>query len=92
MLEIFKHWYIYSSYRHPETGEMKLQPTIYMNVNQDFSTAAERLSRLKLIQKNLADLLKKRFSPYFGQDHVNNYTVKSALDWAFELKKPTLSD
>lgn len=90
--DLSKRWYVYYSYRNPETGEMTRQPSIYMNVNRDFSTASERLSRLKIIQKNLSDLLKKGFSPYPSKDQADQYTIKSALDWAIEIKKATLSD
>jgi integrase len=90
--DLSKRWYVYYSYRHPDTGLMVRQPAIYMNVNRDFSTAEERLSRLKLIQKNLKDLLKKGFSPYPSKDQQESCTIKSALDWAFNLKQATLSD
>lgn len=90
--DLSKRWYVYYSYRNPDTGEMKRQPAVYMNVNRDFSTASERLSRLKLIQKNLTDLLKKGFSPYPDGKQSETYTIVSALDWAFELKKVNLSD
>lgn len=90
--DLSKRWYVYYSYRNPQTGEMKRQPAVYMNVNRDFSTASERLSRLKIIQKNLNDLLKKGFSPYPDNEQPDQYTIKSALDWAFELKKVNLSD
>lgn len=59
---------------------MKRQPAIYMNVNRDFTTVSERLARLKVIQKKLADLLKKGFSPYPSEEQQNRYTIKSALD------------
>lgn len=91
--DLTKRWYVYYSYKNPDTGIMTRQPPIYMNVNRDFSSITERMSRLKLIQKNLTDLLKKGFSPYPEDNNQNEkYNINDALIWAYELKKVHLSD
>lgn len=92
MTMISQRWYVYYSYVDPETGKMKRQPPIYMDVNRDFQTVTERLTRLKAIKKNLAELLKKGYSPYPDTDLKERSTIKSALEWAYEMKVATLSE
>ena len=58
-----KDWYLYYSYRNPETGELKRQPNIKAGANK-FKTKKERLQILKSLQRNLLFLLEKGFSPY----------------------------
>ncbi|HBV14870.1 phage integrase N-terminal SAM-like domain-containing protein [Chryseobacterium carnipullorum] len=90
--DLSQRWYVYYSYVDPETGKMKRQPPIYMDVNRDFQTVTERLTRLKAIKKNLAELLKKGYSPYPDTDLKERSTIKSALEWAYEMKVATLSE
>lgn len=58
-----KDWYLYYSYRDPQTGKLVRQPNIKAGVNR-FKTKQERLSILKTLQRNLLFLLERGFSPY----------------------------
>ena len=89
--DLSKRWYVYYSYMNPKTGVMTRQAPIYMNINRDFKTKNERLKALEKIRKNLEELLKKGYSPYTIEED-SNFTIKSCLTWALELKKKTLSD
>ncbi|MGH1517508.1 hypothetical protein [Chryseobacterium sp. JK1] len=90
--DLSKRWYVYYSYVDPKTRKMERQPPIYMNVNRDYSMAKERLARLKSIKNNLAELLKKGYSPYPDTETKESSTIKSALEWAYEMKIATLSE
>ena len=58
-----KDWYIYYSFRDPQTNTLKRQPNIKAGVNK-FKTKNERIAILKTLQRNLQLLLEKGFSPY----------------------------
>jgi hypothetical protein len=58
-----KDWYVYYSFRDPNTGKLTRQPNIKAGANK-FKTKQERLSILKTLQRNLQLLLEKGFSPY----------------------------
>lgn len=89
--DLSKRWYIYYSYRNPYTGRMVRQPNIYIP-NQKQKGFKERFRELKMIQRNMLILLKKGFSPYLHPETKEKYTVKSALEWAMELKRKTLTE
>ncbi len=56
-------WYIYYSFRNPETGYLERQPNVYMNIN-DFDTLRERTRAAKIVKESLEKLLQKGFNPY----------------------------
>lgn len=58
-----KDWYIYYSFRDPETNMLKRQPNIKAGANK-FKTKNERIAILKTLQRNLQFLLEKGLSPY----------------------------
>lgn len=93
--DLSQRWYVYYSYIDPTTGKMKRQPPVYMNVNRDYNTVKDRLTRLKSIKKNLAELLKKGFSPYPDNvdDSMQGKTIiKNALEWSYKMKVATLAE
>jgi integrase len=58
-----KRWYVYFSYRDPDSGKLKRQTPIYSNANK-FKTKEDRLSVLVTYRKALQKLLKRGYSPY----------------------------
>jgi integrase len=82
--DLYKRWYVYFSYRDPQTGKMKRQTPIYANANK-FKSKEERLSVLVTCRKVLLKLLKKGYSPYLDNDvlhnqlNLNNKTLKSNI-------------
>lgn len=89
--DLTKRWYVYYSYRHPETGKLVRQSPIYANFNRLHKTKRERLKSFKILREVLEDLLKEGYSPYETKNIENEYSANSALDFALELKKSTVS-
>ena len=58
-----KRWYVYFSFKDPETGKMKRMGNIYGKVN-NYKTKEARLTILTSYRKNLLFLLKKGFNPF----------------------------
>ncbi|NJB72886.1 integrase [Saonia flava] len=58
-----KDWYVYYSFRSPETGKLERQPNIKAGANR-FRTKRERYGHLQVLQRNLLRLLEMGFDPY----------------------------
>ena len=68
--DLSKRWYVYFSYRNPETGKMKRMKNIYGGANR-FKTKAERYSVLSLYKKRLLRFLKQGYNPF--EDNTELY-------------------
>ncbi|MTE27559.1 tyrosine-type recombinase/integrase [Winogradskyella ouciana] len=68
--DLKKRWYVYFSYRDPETGKMKRMKNIYGGANR-FKTKAERYSVLSLYKKRLLRFLKQGYNPF--EDNTELY-------------------
>jgi integrase len=58
-----KPWYVYFSFRNPETKKLERQPNIKAGANK-FKTKKERFAFLKTMQQALLELLEYGFNPY----------------------------
>ncbi|PKG44325.1 integrase, partial [Psychroflexus sp. MES1-P1E] len=58
-----KSWFVYFSYRHPETGKLKKQPFIKGGAN-NFKTKRERYAFLRTMREALSKLLELGYNPY----------------------------
>ncbi|MBZ9628136.1 site-specific integrase [Psychroflexus sp. CAK1W] len=58
-----KSWFVYYSFRHPETGKLKKQPFIKAGAN-NFKTKRERYAFLRTMREALSKLLEFGFNPY----------------------------
>jgi hypothetical protein len=58
-----KDWFVYFSFRSPESGKLKKQPFIKAGVNK-LKSKRERHSFLKTMQRSLLQLLEYGFNPY----------------------------
>ncbi|MBZ9628172.1 site-specific integrase [Psychroflexus sp. CAK1W] len=58
-----KSWFVYYSFRHPETGKLKKQPFIKAGAN-NFKTKRERYAFLRTMREALSKLLELGFNPY----------------------------
>lgn len=63
--DLKKRWYVYFSYRNPETGKLERMNNIYGKAN-NYSTKEERNTILLCYRKNLIKLLKEGYSPFDG--------------------------
>ncbi len=92
--DLSKRWYVYFSYRNPETEEMTRQTPIYLDINSTFKTKKERLNAIKILRKEVEKLLKEGYSPYDTPNKVEvpEYTAESCLQYALNIKKSTVED
>lgn len=67
---ISKEWYVYYSFRHPQTGKLERQTNVKLEANR-IKTAKERFEYLKTVQQNLSILLKKGYNPYQDNTELN---------------------
>jgi integrase len=89
--DLTKRWYVYYSYRHPETSKLVRQSPIFANFNRLFKTKKERLKNFNILRDSLENLLNEGFSPYENKPLENEYSASSALNYALELKEKTVS-
>lgn len=66
-----KDWFVYFSFRNPETGKLKKQPFIKAGVNK-LKTKRERYAFLKTMQQALLQLLEYGFNPYEDNSALEN--------------------
>lgn len=91
-----KDWFVYYSFRHPETGKLKRLPNIKGGANY-YHTKEERLEILETFKKSLSKLLKSGFNPFTPDNFTNNedikeYTVPEAFNYALSIKKKVLNE
>jgi len=89
--DLTKRWYVYYSYRHPETDLLVRQSPIFAKFNSLHKTKKERLKNFNILRETLENLLKEGYSPYETEPIENAYSANSALDFALELKEKTVS-
>lgn len=61
--DLSKRWYVYFSYRNPETGKLKRVTPFYGDANT-YKTKEDRLEVLTQYRKTLLKLLSQGYSPY----------------------------
>ncbi len=87
-----KRWYVYYSYLDPVTGNMKRQAPITFGVNRNHKTKKDRIFHLKLIKRELEEILRDGFNPYEEEANFDKlkYSTNDALEFALSQKKNTL--
>jgi integrase len=79
-----KDWYLYFSFRDPETGKLKRQPNIKAGANR-YKNKRDRIALLKTLRTNLIVLLDAGFNPY-----IDNTTLeKTFMGEKTPLKTPS---
>jgi hypothetical protein len=68
---ISKQWYVYYSFRNPQTGKFERQTNVKLDANR-IKTAKERLEYLQRVQQNLSILLKKGYNPFHDNSPLTN--------------------
>lgn len=85
--DIKRDWFVYFSYRHPETGKfVRFKRTGGIN---RIHTLKERIEEAKKLQQAINDELMDGYNPFASQEQ-NYYTIASAIDFALERKKLSL--
>jgi len=85
-LALSKEWFVYYSYRDPESGKLKRQSHIKAGANRHKKMRA-RLSVLKTLQRNLFLLLENGFNPY--EDNTAN--KERFLGKTIKVIEPTIT-
>ncbi|GAB4161045.1 MAG: hypothetical protein Tsb0033_17900 [Winogradskyella sp.] len=83
--DLKKRWYVYFSYRDPETGRMKRMKNIYGGANK-FKTKAERYNVLSLYKKRLLRFLKQGYNPF--EDNTELYQKQTRKPVPSKEAKP----
>lgn len=90
-----KEWYVYYSFRNPQTGKLARQNNIKTGINS-LKTKKERHEKLVKIKDNLLFLLKTGFSPYADNSELEKKTLNkldaeingTTIFPVFDEKKP----
>ncbi|KGO84424.1 hypothetical protein Q763_01385 [Flavobacterium beibuense F44-8] len=61
--DLNRRWYVYYSFRNPETGKLERQPPIYADLD-NYNTVKERLLRARALCKSVKLILEEGFNPY----------------------------
>ena len=72
--DLSKRWYVYFSFRNPETGKLQRMKNIYGKTNH-YKTKEDRMWILSAYRKKLLQLLKKGFNPF--EDNSEIYSEQS---------------
>ena len=91
--DITKRWYVYFSFRNPQTGKMERQPSIDTGVMR-YKTLSGRNKAIKMLRDTVEDILKNGFNPYEETeliDEVKKYSTVEAIDFVLELTKSKFS-
>ncbi|MDO4881698.1 MAG: site-specific integrase, partial [Capnocytophaga sp.] len=95
ILSKYKRWYVYYYFRNEE-GKMVKQPSIFFKINQEHKDFDARYLKIHHLRKIIENLLKNGYTPYqenFTPTIENqDYTAFSALDFALQLKKSSVSE
>lgn len=83
--DLSKRWYVYFSFRNPDTGKLKRQTPIYGDANK-YKTKEERLAVLSILRQVLLKLLKQGFSPYKDNEALYNVKKTTSDDVSKEVK------
>ena len=69
--DLTKRWYVYFSFRNPETGKLKRLTPFYGNANI-YKTKEERLEALTSYRRSIIKLLKKGYNPFSDNKEIHN--------------------
>ena len=87
-----KQWFVYFSFRNPETDLLEKQPFIKGGVNH-YKTKEERLEILETYKRNLSRILKDGYNPYDSEEvKAEIMSVKDAFAFGLNLKKSAMND
>ncbi|AOR28705.1 integrase [Formosa sp. Hel1_33_131] len=86
-----KQWYLYYSYRNPETGKLERQDNI--KDGNYYKTKEERLEFLETLKRNLSRLLKQGYNPFDDTKDVEEImSVENAIEFALDIKRKTTAE
>lgn len=84
-------WYIYFSFRHPETGKFVRQKPRYFNINQDYPSFKKRYHAIHLFLKAVKKHLADGYNPYEEIEVKDEVTTSQAFEKALRIRENTMS-
>lgn len=90
--DLKKRWYVYYSFIDPDTGKMKRQPPIYLDINRNFNTRKERMFHFRIVRDIVNKFLKKGYSPQKIKVVASEYSAGACLDYALSVKKDEIKE
>lgn len=94
--DLTQRWYVYYSFRNPDSGLMERQTPLYVGINQHKSLR-DRREAASVLLKTVKAILEAGFNPFvdtglFETDEDKKYTVAEALDFALTIGKNIWSE
>lgn len=94
--DLSKRWYVYYSFRNPETDKLERQTHIYAGVNK-FKNLRERKNAIKILAQAVENILENGYNPYEDEEIVatendKKYNIEEAVAFSLELKQNTLKE
>ncbi|WP_274473920.1 tyrosine-type recombinase/integrase [Mangrovimonas aestuarii] len=83
--DLSKRWYVYFSYRDPQSGKLKMQTPFYGEANK-YKTKEERLAALGIYSKVISKLLSEGYNPY--GDNTERFYAGQEAKGAVVNKEP----
>ena len=92
--DLSKRWYVYFSYRNPETGKMVRQKPVYLKVNQKFKTLSDRKAAIKKVRDALElQLINGNINPYEQKYNEKKIlSIHEAFSLSLENAKATMKE
>lgn len=91
--DLSKKWYVYFSFRNPNTGKLERQKPVYVSLK--ITSKRERMKHLKIYQEALIKLLESGYSPYVKNEFEEEsvlMNVNEAFNHALSIKKLAMND
>lgn len=82
--DISKRWYVYYSYRNPQTGKMERQAPVYFEVNR-IKSVKERTKAIKRLRDILESMLKNGHMPTKYQNEPYQENTNIGIEEAIQL-------
>jgi len=94
--DLSKRWYVYYSFRNPETDKLERQTHIYAGVNK-FKNLRERKNAIKILAQAVENILENGYNPYEDEEigtteNDKKYNIEEAVAFSLELKQNTLKE
>lgn len=94
--DITKRWYVYFSYRNPETGKMERQPPIYLHLNS-IKNFKERTKEIHKVRNIVEQMLKDgsvptKFQQIWSYSEEKAIDIHSAIQKSLEVAKVTMKE
>ena len=90
--DLKKRWYVYFSFRNPNTNKLERQKPVY--VSNKIKTKKARLKELEIYKSALTKLLERGYSPYDNKPFISDsevMTTTKAIEFALKIKSNTLN-